>query len=340
MGFQEKDVMNASGRGWVGCALLLLCGAPAWGQKEPAPFTAPDDVAFRKATIISEGTRMAAELFALKENENKALPTIIMCHGWGGVAERLRPDAIAFARDGYFVVVFDYRGWGASEGRVVLTKPLVRGKPGEPVMAEVKEIREVVDPLDQTTDLLNAIHWVHGEKQCDVKRIGLWGSSYSGGHVVYAAERDPRVKATVSQVPAMDSRWVLLGPGRKQSLEEATKRARGEIGYPQPGAVTIGNLRGAPIRERLMNYAPVEELDKAPNCAMLFILAEKEELMDNKDHGIKAHERAKGPKKLVTIPKITHYGIYREAREQAQKLALEWYDAHLKDVKPREKSQE
>jgi dienelactone hydrolase len=197
-------------------------------------------------------------------------------------------------------------------------------------MAEVKEIREVVDPLDQTTDLLNAIHWVHGEKQCDTARIGLWGTSYSGGHVVYAAARDPRVKATVSQVPALDSRFVLLGPGRKQTLEEATKRARGEIGYPEAGAVTVGKLRGAPIRERLMLYAPVEDVDKAAGCAMLFIIAEKEELFNNKDHAIKAHERAKGPKKLVTIPNITHYGIYKEAREQAQNLAVEWFDAHLK----------
>ena len=44
------------------------------------------------------------------------------------------------------------------------------------------------------TSLLNAIHWVVGEPQCDAERIGLWGSSYSGGHVVYAAARDPRVK--------------------------------------------------------------------------------------------------------------------------------------------------
>ena len=79
-----------------------------------------------------------------------------------------------------------------------------------------------------------------------------------------------------------------------------------------------------------MNYAPVEDADKAPNCAMLFIIAEKEELFDNRDHGIKAHERAKGPKKLVTIPNITHYGIYNEARQQAQKLAIEWFDKHLK----------
>jgi hypothetical protein len=67
---------------------------------------------------------------------------------------------------------------------------------------------------------------------------------------------------------------------------------------------------------------------------MLFILAEKEELMNNRDHGVKAHERAKGTKKLVTIPKITHYGIYNDpdARRQAQNLAIEWYDAHLKGV--------
>jgi dienelactone hydrolase len=197
-------------------------------------------------------------------------------------------------------------------------------------MAEVKEIREVVDPLDQTTDLLNVLHWVQGEKQCDTGRIGLWGSSYSGGHVVWAAQHDARVKATVSQVPALDSRWVMIGGARKQTLAEATQRARGEIGYPKPGVKAIGNLRGAPIRERLMHYAPVEEMEKAAQCAMLFILAEKEELLDNKAHGIKAHQRAKGPKKLVTIPKIAHYGIYREARTKAQKLAIEWYDKHLK----------
>jgi dienelactone hydrolase len=323
--------MKTSLHGWVGAALLLLMGwAPVRAQTKAAPWTPPKDIVFRTATVVSEGTRLTAELFALEGNEGKPLPTIIMCHGWGGLAAHLRPDAIVFARAGYFVVTFDYRGWGASEGRVVLTKPPVRGKPGEPFTAEVKEIREIVDPLDQTTDLLNVLHWVHGEKPCDPKRIGLWGSSYSGGHVVYAAQRDLRVKATVSQVPALDSRWVLLGDGRRSTLAEATKRARGEIGYPAPGARVIGNLRGAPIRERLMGYAPVEDMDKTAHCAMLFIVAEKEELFDNREHGIKAHERAKGPKKLVTIPKITHYGIYQEARAQAQKLALEWYDAHLK----------
>jgi len=310
-----------------------LLPPPVQGQQATAAYSAPDDIHWRKSPILSEGTQIIAELFSLKSLDGKKLPTIIMCHGWGGVAADLRADAVTFVRAGYLVVTFDYRGWGASDGRVVLTGPVPRDKVGMPFVAEVKEIREVVDPLDQTTDLLNVIHWVHGEPQCDTGRIGLWGSSYSGGHVVYAAARDRRVKATVSQVPALDSRWVVQSKEEQEkTFQEATERARGEIGYPEPGARVLKNLRGAPIREKHMRYAPVEDADKAPDCAMLFILAEKEELFDNKDHGIKAHDRAKGPKNLVVIPNITHYGVYSQARSQAQKLAIEWFDQHLKGV--------
>ncbi len=56
-----------------------------------------------------------------------------------------------------------------------------------------------------------------------------------------------------------------------------------------------------------------------------------EELFDNKDHAIKAYELARGPKKLVPIPGIIHYGICQEAREQATRLAIEGFDQHLKN---------
>jgi dienelactone hydrolase len=311
--------------------LLATVRPESFGQAPAKTSETAADIESRKATIMSEGSRLAAELFAPKASAEKKLPTIIMSHGWGGTAQQLRSEAAAFAQAGYLVVIFDYRGWGGSEGRVVLTKPAQHGKPGEPFTAEVKEIREVVDPLEQTTDLLNVLHWVQGEKQCDTNRIGLWGSSYSGGHVVYAAARDPRVKATVSQVPALDSRFVVQTDDmRHQTFDQATQRARGDIGYPPPGQRVIGNLRGAPIFDKLMQYAPVEDVDKAPKCAMLFVLAEKEELFDNKDHGILAYNRAKGPKKLVILPGLKHYDIYLVARKEAQRLALEWFDKYLK----------
>jgi outer membrane protein assembly factor BamB/dienelactone hydrolase len=314
---------------------LVLSAAPSelYAQAKKPAFKVPAEVVFRRADILSEGTRMAAEVFAPRRPPSARLATIVMSHGWGGTAAALRPDAIAFAKAGYFVVAFDYRGWGASDGRLILAGAKPEKKDGKWI-AEVKEVREVVDPIDQTTDIMNAIHWAAGEELCDPDRIGLWGSSFSGGHVVYVAAREPRVKALVSQVGAMDARWVLASPAmREQTHAQGAARTHGRIGYPKPGE-KFGNLRGAPLLEKLAGYAPIEDVGRCKDCAMLFLIAENEELFDNKQHAILAHERAPGVKKLVTIPGIKHYGIYNEARGQAQKLAIAWFDQHLAPVRP------
>lgn len=289
----------------------------------------PDEIQLDKAPIYSEGTRMAAEKYYLKTNAGKKLPAILMAHGWGGNMRALRPDAIDLARAGYFVVAFDYRGWGESDARILLTGPAPEHKKGEPFTATVKEVREVVDPLDFAADWLNAIHWIAGEPMADMNNLGLWGSSFSGGLVVWAAARDPRVKAIHSQVGSLDGRGI-VAMDRAKFHENSTRRARGEIGYPAPLAQELGKLRGAPIRSRFADYAPVDDIHRAPKCAMQFVIAEKEELFDNRDHAIKAHARHQGPKRLINIPNITHYGIYYEARKQAQQLAREWFDQHLK----------
>ncbi|MBI3684228.1 MAG: alpha/beta fold hydrolase [Acidobacteria bacterium] len=309
-------------------ALLPFFASLAVWAQTPAALQLPDDVQLDRAAIISEGTRMAAEKFYLKTNVGKKLPCVLMAHGWGGTMRALRLDAVAFARAGYFVVTFDYRGWGESDSRLVLAGPAPAHKPGDPFTAQVKEVREVVDPLDFGADWLNAIHWAAAEPGCDIEKLGLWGSSFSGGLVVWAAARDSRVKAIFSQVGALDGRQIVND--RKKLYDDSTKRARGEIGYPAPLAVEIGQLRGAPIRSRFAGYAPIEDVANAPRCAMRFVIAEKEELFDNKDHAVKAYALAKGPKDLVTVPNIPHYGIYREARQQAQQLAVEWFDKHLK----------
>ncbi len=222
----------------VAVAVVLPCRAVLAQAAVPAGgFTPPDDIQFHTRDIKSEGTRMTAEVFSLKSRSGAKLPTIILCHGWGGVAAQLRPEAIVLARAGYLAVAFDYRGWGASDGRLILASPAPSGRNIARFSAEVQEIREVVDPLDQTTDLQNAIHWVVGEPECDAVRIGLWGSSYSGGHVVYVAARDRRVKALVSQVPALDSRWVAANPAeRALTFREATGCAAARSAIPSPAS--------------------------------------------------------------------------------------------------------
>jgi alpha-beta hydrolase superfamily lysophospholipase len=147
---------------------------------------------------------------------------------------------------------------------------------------------------------------------------------------VCVAAREPGVKTLVSQVSSLDSRWTISTPAvRTQAHTPATARTRGKLGYPEPGAKIIGNLTGAPILEKLAGYAPIEDIDRT-KAATSFLLAEKEELVDNKEHGLFACKLAKGPKKLVIVPNITHYGIYDEARARAQKAAIDWFDEHLK----------
>ena len=187
-------------------AVLLALSGAVRSQQPPQAFSPPDDIDYRKANVMSEGVRLTAELYSPKSSAGKQLPTIIMSHGWGGTAALLRNVALDFAHAGYMVIAFDYRGWGASDSRVILTGSAPSKKDGNKFTAEVMEIREVVDPLEQTQDIFNVIHWAMGEPQVDKNRLGLWGSSYSGGHVVYVAAHDSRVKCIVSQVGAMDSR--------------------------------------------------------------------------------------------------------------------------------------
>jgi dienelactone hydrolase len=310
------------------CALLFapLLNAEPDGTSRTAVAA---DISERKVNIWSEGTRMSGTVFVSNSVSNEKPPAILLAHGWGGTASALRRDAIGFAQAGYLAVTFDYRGWGESDSRIILAKPTVRGATGNnrTFSAEALEVREVVDPIDMLTDWQNALHWLHGEPRVDISRIGVWGSSQSGGFVVELATRDHRIKAVYSQVGAFDERQ--LGRTREAYID-ATKRARGEIGYPEPGLRVLGNLRGAPIYARFANYAPVEHINDAGNIPIRIVLAEHEELFRNEEHGALAFERYKGPKDLVILPGISHYGVYMQAWPQAHRLALEWFDRHLK----------
>lgn len=290
-----------------------------------------EEVAERSAVVMSEGVRLHADLYYPKSKAGTRLPTVIMSHGWGGTAALLRAQATDIAAAGYLVIAFDYRGWGRSDSRVILTAPAPAADANGRITAEVREVREVVDPLDQAEDIFNVIHWASGEPMVDADRIGLWGTSFSGGLVVYVAAREPRVKALASQVGAMGwSRERIPAPWLDAALRAGRERSRGERGYPPPGAREVGNLRGGPILEKFLRFSAVDGIERAGNCAMLFVTAEKEELFDNRDHAVLAHARAIGPKRYVEIPGIAHYGIYGEARDQATRLAIEWFDRYLK----------
>jgi uncharacterized protein len=302
---------------WNAAAVAALATFVLWHSPARA-----GEIEQRHADILSDGVRLSASVYH-PNAPDKLLPAIIMSHGWGGTAAGLQAQATAFAQAGYFVVAFDYRGWGDSDARAILSGTDRR---------TVGEVREVIDPIEQATDIFNVIHWTMGEPLVDKARLGLWGTSFSGGLVAYVAARDSRVRALVSQVAYFGQSNADTPPAQlARAYSDATARARGELPYPAPGAREIGNLRGAPLREKFLLYAPIEDVGRTKGCAMLFIAAEREELFDNRQHPQLAFERAGEPKKYVVIPGISHYGIYGEAREQATGLAIAWFDRHLKN---------
>lgn len=314
-------------------ALFILLALAAVSGGLPAQ-ELPANVEMRTVDVWSDGTRISGSLFSPEgKSASDSYPAIVMSHGWGGTRDHLN-NAYAphFAKEGFVVLTIDYRGWGDSDSRLVLESKQPELDDDGKITVEVKAVREVVDPLDQTEDIQSAITWIEGEPGVDRERIGLWGSSYSGGHVIYVAAHDPRVKVTVSQVGSMDSVGIItagaLG-GPKGAREHATKMARGEV-KPYPFEPPAPGLSGTPYYVRMAQYSPRDVAHKS-RAASLFIDAGDEELFDIKEHGQAVYALLKNrvPAKYVVIDGITHYGIYRDKLDEARQLAIDWYKEHL-----------
>ncbi len=276
--------------------------------------------------IWSDGTRLSGDLWKPKDMKpGEKRPALILCHGWGGVRSHLNQSyAPDFARAGYIVLTFDYRGWGDSDSRLVIRRKMPAPDDEGEVTVKALAVRELVDPFDQTEDIVHCIDFLSGEPGVDPARIGLWGTSFGGGHVLYVAAQDERVRCIVSQVPAMDGSWAKAFAPRSQEI----RRARGEID-PVPRTGSIGKLRGTPYLSRIAKYRPVDfaGILKTP---MLVIVAEKEELMDNRTNGKRVYELIKDrvPAQYEIFPG-THFEIYERGRSDTIKKAVAWFDKHL-----------
>ena len=295
--------------------------ATVQGLPSARDYRPPDGIAFKAADFTSDNVRLTAQWFYAAANEGKKLPTVVMAPGWGATAATFRQEAVDLARAGYLVMLFDYRGWGDSDGRVMLTSPQ---PPGSAPSTQVRELRGYIDPGEQVEDWFNAISYAEADPMVDAGRIGVLGSDLSGGHVIALAANEPRVKVLVSQVTHADTRPSKpYQPDPAKVVADANAQAsRLATGQPYPSA-------GAPVGNKLVRWAPIEQASRVSTPA-LFVLAEKEELFSNTYNGQMACERVKGPRKMVMLPKITHYDIYGAERTRAVTAAIDWFDRYLK----------
>ena len=135
-------------------------------QRQDIEFTVERDVTVRGWLFVPDGPGPH--------------PGITMAHGFAGVKEHgLEGFARLFADAGFVVLVHDHRGFGASDGSP----------------------RFDVDPWVQIADWRRAISFLESLPAVDPDRIGLWGTSYAGGHAVVLGATDRRLRAVVAQVP-------------------------------------------------------------------------------------------------------------------------------------------
>lgn len=132
--------------------------------------------------IPANGEQLAAYVYRPDVTEPPS-PCIVMAHGFSATRDDGLPAyAEAFRDAGYVVVLFDYRHLGASTGQP----------------------RQLVDIGRQHEDYHTVIAWARRLEGVDPDRIVVWGSSFSGGHVLAVAAADPRIAAVISQAPHTD----------------------------------------------------------------------------------------------------------------------------------------
>lgn len=306
--------------------LLVLLVAPSSGCAQLLY-----DVESKPATIWSEGTRMAGTLWRPEAAGTEPLPGILLIHGWGGLREHLDMTyAPKFADAGFVVLTFDYRGWGDSDGKLVAAEPLPESsrEVGSEVTVPARVIREVVDPYDQIEDVRNAFAWLLAEPGVAADRIGIWGTSYGGGHVVVLGATEPRVKAIVAQVGSQGGEE--NAEFRAYAEKRAAEKARGDSDPIPQGVDTAPGLNGTPDVAKMVRYRPITFADRL-TVPTLFIDMEDEELFDRKKNGLAAHEivKASGESRYVTYPG-KHYDVYTRRYIAASDEALEWFVQHLK----------
>lgn len=273
-------------------------------------------------------------------HEQQKYPVIVMSHGFGAVKEmHIDRFAEAFAQNGFAVLLFDNRNFGESEGLP----------------------RQEINPWQQIEDYRHAITFVSTCEEVDAERIGVWGTSFSGGHCLVLGAIDSRVKCVVSQVPTISGfeNAIRRGGGAKQKqlFQQFAEDRKNRLLGGEPATLQI-----IPTEKNTASVFPSQDaidwystaFDMAPDFVNevtlrsvenvrgyevagylelisptpVLLLVAKEDFITPTDITLKAFEKMLEPKKLVFI-EGGHFDAYVKGFEQAVRPAVDWFVNNL-----------
>jgi uncharacterized protein len=159
-------------------------------------------------TFLSGGTKCAVTVSRPVSASDVPVPAIVMAHGFGSPrALRLYAYAKRFVAAGYATVVFDYRGFGDSEG----------------------EPRQLLDISMQHDDWKAALAFARSLPGIDADKVVAWGTSFGGGHVLTVAGRGESLAAVMAQVPHVSGPAAVRATGVASALKIAPYAMRDQI---------------------------------------------------------------------------------------------------------------
>ncbi len=276
-----------------------------------------------------DGTTLAAFLYR-PDSGDGAFPAVVLSHGFGAVKEMaLDQYADIFCDAGFVCLVYDHRNPGSSAG-------MPRGE---------------IDPWQQVADMRDAITYVATLGEVDADRIGLWGTSYSGGHVLVVAATDPRVACVVSVVPTISGRQntlrALTHDGYAEFVrdvsDERAARMRGEqprmIPISGEGTASYEWSKVAGIGTTYVNactllsranraaYEPGAYISAiSPTPLLMALMSEDTTCLT--DVQLEAFSAAHEPKQLAMFSG-GHYAPYTTRLTAVVEASREWFVTHL-----------
>jgi pimeloyl-ACP methyl ester carboxylesterase len=296
----------------------------------------------REDLSFASGADTCAAWLYRPEGVAGTVPCVVMAHGFSATrADTLPAYAERFAAAGMAVLLFDYRHFGDSTG----------------------EPRQLLDIGRQQADYRAAIAFARSLGGIDAQRIALFGTSFSGGHVVAVAAKDPSIAAVVAQAPFADGltavrmtppltalRAAALGlADQAAGLAGRPPRLMPAVGPPgsfavmtqpdaQPGLRAIvpagsrwRNEVAARVMLRVAPYRPVRSAAKVA-CPLLVCVCEGDTTTPP-GAAIKMGERA--PRGEVLRYPIGHFDIYvGEHFERAVADQTAFLQRHLGRVTP------
>lgn len=327
------------------CAFALSAALLASGQEKKIKtgltpqdwrYKLGDGVTSKEITYYSDGAACYGKIFYPKgfAAAKSKLPGIVLGQGWAGTHFSIEKYAARFAEMGMVAMAIDYRGWGESDG-FVSTVDRIRtpdDKRFHYTDAKVVVKRTRLLPLKQVEDYRNAISYLQGEPGVDPERIGIWGSSFAGGHTMTVAALDARVKVVACQIPGIAGKMAQPGPYLLKGplLEDAIQRARTGQGGEFETGYSTRRMVDVETNQAIAEYRPLHSVPLIGNRPVMWIAAEKDELINNDNAAKAAYDLHTGPKEYHVIPAITHFEAYiGEAFETTSKLAGNWFRKHF-----------